>query len=94
MLASGFDASNGEGTERPADTLSDRRVWCANTDAQPNPENTIKQMWERLAAGIKEIQNHNASSLSYEEHYRYAYNMVLYKRRPNLPLFFVYWTDR
>lgn len=36
-------------------------------------------MWERLAAGIKEIQNHNASSLSYEEHYRYAYNMVLYK---------------
>ena len=51
---------------------------------QQNPENTIKQMWERLAAGIKEIQNHNASSLSYEEHYRYAYNMVLYKRKPVL----------
>lgn len=41
-------------------------------------------MWERLAAGIKEIQNHNASSLSYEEHYRYAYNMVLYKRELDL----------
>lgn len=50
--------------------------------SQPNPENTVKQMWERLAAGIKEIQNHNASSLSYEEHYRYAYNMVLYKSKP------------
>lgn len=53
-------------------------VYSALT-SQPNPENTVKQMWERLAAGIKEIQNHNASSLSYEEHYRYAYNMVLYK---------------
>ena len=52
---------------------------------QPNPENTVKQMWERLAAGIKEIQNHNASSLSYEEHYRYAYNMVLYKSELTWP---------
>lgn len=47
---------------------------------QPTPETTVKEMWERLAAGIKEIQNHNASSLSYEVHYRYAYNMVLFKR--------------
>lgn len=28
---------------------------------------------------IREIHNHNASKLSFEENYRYAYNMVLYK---------------
>lgn len=34
-------------------------------------------MWERLARGIGHIQNHNIGNLSYEEHYRYAYNLVL-----------------
>lgn len=26
---------------------------------------------------IKQIQSHNISKLSYEEHYRYAYNLIL-----------------
>lgn len=34
-------------------------------------------MWNRLAHAIGEVQNHKASTLSYEEHYRYAYNLVL-----------------
>ena len=32
-----------------------------------------------MSKNIKEIQNHNAASLSFEENYRYAYNMVLHK---------------
>lgn len=36
-------------------------------------------MWNRLAHAIGQIQGHNVSSLSYEEHYRYAYNLVLFK---------------
>ncbi|KAM0754709.1 Cullin-domain-containing protein [Meredithblackwellia eburnea MCA 4105] len=34
---------------------------------------------ERLSDAIKQIQQHNASQLSFEEHYRYAYNLVLRK---------------
>ncbi|EGG11016.1 uncharacterized protein MELLADRAFT_42064 [Melampsora larici-populina 98AG31] len=40
--------------------------------------------WSRLAKAITEILNHNASKLSFEEHYRYAYNMVLYKQGTKL----------
>ncbi|KAG0150085.1 hypothetical protein CROQUDRAFT_652767 [Cronartium quercuum f. sp. fusiforme G11] len=40
--------------------------------------------WTRLAKAITEILNHNASKLSFEEHYRYAYNMVLYKQGTKL----------
>jgi len=39
----------------------------------------MKDTWAKLSTAIKEIQNHNASKLSFEEHYRYAYNMVLFK---------------
>lgn len=35
-------------------------------------------MWNRLASAIGHIQNHDIGSLSYEEHYRYAYMLVLY----------------
>lgn len=44
------------------------------------PETSMKDTWAKLSTAIKEIQNHNASKLSFEEHYRYAYNMVLFKR--------------
>lgn len=37
------------------------------------------EMWNRLAHAIGQIQQHNESSLSYEEHYRYAYNLVIVK---------------
>lgn len=40
----------------------------------------MKETWAKLSLAIREIQNHNASKLSFEEHYRYAYNMVLFKR--------------
>lgn len=40
--------------------------------------------WSRLSKAITEILNHNASKLSFEEHYRYAYNMVLYKQGTKL----------
>lgn len=44
-------------------------------DAEISPEET----WNLLSRNIREIHNHNASKLSFEENYRYAYNMVLYK---------------
>ncbi|CAH7690496.1 cullin-4A [Phakopsora pachyrhizi] len=40
--------------------------------------------WSRLSKAISEILNHNASKLSFEEHYRYAYNMVLFKQGTKL----------
>jgi cullin 3 len=36
--------------------------------------------FERLANAVKEIQHKNASRLSFEEHYRYAYTLVLHKQ--------------
>lgn len=42
-------------------------------------EMTLDETWTRLSANIREIHNQNASNLSFEENYRYAYNMVLYK---------------
>ncbi|EJD48922.1 Cullin-domain-containing protein [Auricularia subglabra TFB-10046 SS5] len=37
------------------------------------------ETWTLLATAIREIHNHNASKLSFEELYRYAYNLVIYK---------------
>ncbi|KAF8842115.1 Cullin-domain-containing protein [Paxillus ammoniavirescens] len=44
-------------------------------ESEVSPEET----WNRLSRNIREIHNHNAAKLSFEENYRYAYNMVLYK---------------
>lgn len=38
---------------------------------------SVDDMWGRLSMAIRQIQCHNISQLSYEEHYRYAYNLVL-----------------
>ncbi|KAL7411333.1 ubiquitin ligase SCF complex subunit Cullin [Mrakia frigida] len=38
------------------------------------------ETWRKLKSSIREIQNHHSNLLSYEENYRYAYNMVLFKR--------------
>ncbi|GAA5975531.1 hypothetical protein JCM10908_005192 [Rhodotorula pacifica] len=35
---------------------------------------------DRLKEAIQQIQQHNVSRLSFEEHYRYAYNLVLHKK--------------
>nr|CAB3480135.1 unnamed protein product [Digitaria exilis] len=40
--------------------------------------------WKKLHDAIREIYNHNASGLSFEELYRTAYNMVLHKFGPKL----------
>lgn len=44
---------------------------------------------DRLKDAISQIHDHNASQLSFEEHYRYAYNLVLHKkvRRLTFPSF-------
>ncbi|KAG6331221.1 hypothetical protein ID866_7870, partial [Astraeus odoratus] len=52
---------------------------CAQQE-EFSPEDT----WNRLSKNIREIHKHNASSLSFEENYRYAYNMVMYKSGPML----------
>ncbi|GAA6063234.1 hypothetical protein JCM10212_005841 [Sporobolomyces blumeae] len=35
---------------------------------------------DRLKHAITQVHSHNASQLSFEEHYRYAYNLVLHKK--------------
>jgi len=40
--------------------------------------------WKKLDDAIREIYNHNASGLSFEELYRTAYNMVLHKHGARL----------
>ncbi|KAJ7364027.1 Cullin-domain-containing protein [Mycena albidolilacea] len=44
------------------------------------PDVSIDQTWNDLANNIREIQNHNAPNLSFEENHRFAYNMVLHKQ--------------
>ncbi|KAG7451148.1 Cullin-domain-containing protein [Guyanagaster necrorhizus] len=44
------------------------------------PEFSAQQTWSELSKNIKEIQNHNACNLSFEENHRFAYNMVLYRQ--------------
>ncbi|KAF7327731.1 CULLIN-2 domain-containing protein [Mycena kentingensis (nom. inval.)] len=44
------------------------------------PDVSIEKTWSDLANNIREIQNHNAPNLSFEENHRFAYNMVLHKQ--------------
>ncbi|TVU42989.1 hypothetical protein EJB05_09418 [Eragrostis curvula] len=46
--------------------------------------NFFDKSWRKLHDAIREIYNHNASGLSFEELYRTAYNMVLHKHGPKL----------
>jgi len=48
-------------------------------ETQHGADANAHETWERLKKAILEIQNENASKLSFEEHYRYAYNLVLWK---------------
>eukprot|EP00929_Paragymnodinium_shiwhaense_P119379 TRINITY_DN91272_c0_g1_i1.p1 TRINITY_DN91272_c0_g1~~TRINITY_DN91272_c0_g1_i1.p1 ORF type:complete len:769 (+),score=209.87 TRINITY_DN91272_c0_g1_i1:168-2474(+) len=45
----------------------------------PMDEKESNRTWECLKHAIHQIHNHNASSLSFEELYRNAYNLVLHK---------------
>jgi cullin 3 len=40
---------------------------------------SAEKTWATLANNIREIHNRDASNLSFEENYRFAYNMVLHK---------------
>ncbi|GAW10019.1 Cullin-domain-containing protein [Lentinula edodes] len=43
------------------------------------PAISVEETWSTLSQNIKEILNHNAANLSFEENHRYAYHLVLYK---------------
>ncbi|GAA5912517.1 hypothetical protein JCM6882_004789, partial [Rhodosporidiobolus microsporus] len=51
------------------------RVKAPRKQAEP-----MDQTLDRLQEAIQQIQQHNVSQLSFEEHYRYAYNLVLHKK--------------
>ncbi|KZS88122.1 Cullin-domain-containing protein [Sistotremastrum niveocremeum HHB9708] len=42
-------------------------------------DQSMQDTWAALARAIQEIHNHNTSKLSFEENFRYAYNLVLHK---------------
>ncbi|KAI5122284.1 hypothetical protein M0805_002364 [Coniferiporia weirii] len=48
------------------------------------PDTSLSDTWTALCKAIREIHNHNASSLSFEENYRFAYNLVLHKQGKQL----------
>lgn len=51
------------------------KIKAPRTVVQSSTEN-----WTKLAKAISEIQQKRAGRLSFEEHYRYAYNLVLHKQ--------------
>lgn len=73
---------------RDCSTQLERPPHAASTtaNAQLGPNTSFKDTWAKLSNAIREIQNKNAPKISFEENYRYAYNMVLHKREYNLPL--------
>ncbi|KAF8638268.1 hypothetical protein AX17_002290 [Amanita inopinata Kibby_2008] len=48
------------------------------------PEFSAEETWAQLSNNIREIQNHNARYLSFEENHRFGYNMVLYRHGDTL----------
>lgn len=44
------------------------------------PDTPQSDTFDKLARAVGEIQNQNASRLSFEEHYRYSYQLVLHKQ--------------
>ena len=51
---------------------------------QHGPDTSMTETWTALSKAIREIHNHNASNLSFEENYRFAYNLVLHKQGKQL----------
>lgn len=47
---------------------------------QRGPGTNVQEDWTKLSHAIKEIQNERAYQLSFEENYRYGYNLVLYRQ--------------
>ncbi|KAG8876272.1 Cullin-3 [Tulasnella sp. 332] len=48
------------------------------------PDTKSTELWDALSQSIAEIHNHRAYNLSFEENYRYAYNMCLYRKADDL----------
>jgi cullin 3 len=44
----------------------------------------VDDIWSKLTNNIREIQHHRAHTLSFEENYRFSYQMVLTKNGPML----------
>lgn len=51
---------------------------------QHGPDTSLSDTWASLSKAIQEIHAHNASNLSFEENYRFAYNLVLHKQGKQL----------
>lgn len=51
---------------------------------QHGPDTSMTETWTALSKAIREIHNDNASNLSFEENYRFAYNLVLHKQGKQL----------
>ncbi|TFK72891.1 Cullin-domain-containing protein [Pluteus cervinus] len=60
------------------------RVKTIRPPQRYGPEFSSQKTWALLEPNIREILNHNAMNLSFEENHRYAYNMVLCKEGPML----------
>lgn len=62
-------------TAAPARRKGTGRVKAPRKHVEP-----LEDTLSRLMLAIGQIHSHNASQLSFEEHYRYAYSLVLYKQ--------------
>ncbi|TDL25857.1 Cullin-domain-containing protein [Rickenella mellea] len=61
-------------------SVASRRVKTKIKPPKKHDQDTsINETWTQLSRAICEIHNHNASNLSFEENYRFAYNLVLHK---------------
>jgi cullin 3 len=56
----------------------------ASRESHPLPQHgadtSSQDTWSSLSHAIKEIQNERAMKLSFEENYRHAYNLVLFRQ--------------
>jgi cullin 3 len=74
MLPGGGSGSGGSGgSKKPTPAIRQFR------SGDPMDEKESNRTWECLKHAIHQIHHHNASSLSFEELYRNAYNLVLHK---------------
>ncbi|GJJ08693.1 hypothetical protein Clacol_002912 [Clathrus columnatus] len=67
------------GADCPKVTASRQKLKTKIRPPRPPTDANHNENWARLANAVREIHNHNAFRLSYEETYRHAYNLVIAK---------------
>ncbi|KAG8906798.1 Cullin-3 [Tulasnella sp. 403] len=72
------EQDEGDNVEEVANVLEASRIEEVLSEPQP------PDLWGTLEQSIREIHNHNAKNLSFEENYRYAYNMCLRRQGDQL----------